>query len=88
MSTNDNNENSNMSIVSELSETEKASTSFENRINTSSETSIERVSLEEECNKRPYLDGIRFDPDVSKSSSTGKVYGIRQMCKMDFLSFN
>ncbi|XP_024867962.1 uncharacterized protein LOC112452127 isoform X2 [Temnothorax curvispinosus] len=81
---NDDDENSRISIVSNNSETEMTSTSFENRINTPSETSIERVSLEEECNKRSYLDGRWFVPDLSKPSSTGKVYGICQMCKIEF----
>lgn len=81
---NNDDENSNMSIVSNNSETEMASTSFENRINTPSETNIERASLEEEYNKRSYLDGTWFVPDLSKSSSTGKVYGICQTCKVEF----
>lgn len=60
-----------------------ASTSFENIINTPSETPIERANLEEEYNKRSYLDGTWFVSDLSKSSSTGKVYGICQMCKVE-----
>ncbi|CAL1672737.1 unnamed protein product [Lasius platythorax] len=80
---NDDDGNSRMSIVSNNSETEMASTSFENIINTPSETPIERANLEEEYNKRSYLDGTWFVPDLSKSSSTGKVYGICQMCKVE-----
>lgn len=80
---NDDSENSRMSIVSNNSETEMASTSFANILNPS-ENTIERESLEEEYKKRSYLDGTWFVPDLSKSTSTGKVYGICQMCKVDF----
>jgi len=79
---NDDSENSRMSTVSNNSETELTSTSFENRINTLSETCIEKASLEEEYNKRPYLDCTWFVPDLSKLSSTGQAYGICQMCKI------
>lgn len=79
---NDDSENSRMSFVSNNSENpEMVSTSFENRINTPSEIPIERASLEEEYNKRPYLDGTWFVPDLS--SSIGKVYGICQTCKIE-----
>ncbi|EZA53489.1 hypothetical protein X777_07372 [Ooceraea biroi] len=71
-----------MSIVSNDSETEMASTNF--GINSSFAASIEKTSLEEEYNKRAYLDGTWFTPDLSKSSSTGKVYGICQLCKVEF----
>jgi len=50
---NDDSENSRMSIVSNNSETQMTSTNFESRINTLSETFIEKASLEEEYNKRP-----------------------------------
>ncbi|RLU16751.1 hypothetical protein DMN91_010819 [Ooceraea biroi] len=79
---NDDDNNSRMSIVSNDSETEMASTNF--GINSSFAASIEKTSLEEEYNKRAYLDGTWFTPDLSKSSSTGKVYGICQLCKVEF----
>lgn len=81
---NNDSEESRMSIASNNFETEMASTRFESRINTSSETSIERASLEKECNKRLYLDGTWFVPDISKLSSVGQIYGICQICKIQF----
>ncbi|CAG5090554.1 Protein of unknown function [Cotesia congregata] len=36
-----------------------------------------------ECNKRPYLDGTFFIPDLEKSSIDGTVVGICQICKKD-----
>jgi len=80
---NDDSENSRMSIVSNNSETQMTSTHFESRINTFSETFIEKASLQEEYNKRPYLD-TWFVPDLSKLSSTGQAYGICQMSKIQF----
>jgi len=81
---NDDSENSRMSIVSNNSETQMISTNFENRINTLSETFIEKASLEKEYNKRPYLDGTWFVPGLSKLFSTGQAYGICQTCKIQF----
>lgn len=76
---NDDDENSRMSISSN-SEMEMTSMNFEN----TPFASIERASLEEECSKRPYLDGTWFVPDLSQSSFNGKVCGICQICKEEF----
>lgn len=78
---NDDDENSRM-FISNNSEMEMTSTSFENGVNTPF-ASIEKASLEEECNKRPYLDGTWFVPDLSQSFN-GKVCGICQICKEEF----
>jgi len=78
---NDDSKDSRMSIISNNSENpEMASTNFNNDINTVSEISIEKTSLEEEYNKRPYLNGTFIPHSLF---SIGKVYGIYQTCKIE-----
>ncbi|XP_071578926.1 uncharacterized protein [Temnothorax nylanderi] len=51
---------------------------------------VEKIKREllKECNRRAYLDGTYFSPDLDKSSLIGTIVGICQLCKRENNKFH